>query len=79
MMGSIAGLRGLPQSPSYCASKAALHVYGQSLRAWLIRYQIHVNVICPGYIKTDMSDKLTGPKPFLISSEKAAKIIQKDY
>ncbi|HHF7368002.1 TPA: SDR family NAD(P)-dependent oxidoreductase [Legionella bozemanae] len=77
MMGSIAGLRGLPQSPSYCASKAALHVYGQSLRAWLIRYQIHVNVICPGYIKTDMSDKLTGPKPFLISSEKAAKIIQK--
>ncbi|AWN73936.1 SDR family NAD(P)-dependent oxidoreductase [Legionella anisa] len=77
MMSSIAGLRGLPQSPSYCASKAALHIYGQSLRAWLIRYQIHVNVICPGYIKTDMSDRLTGLKPFLMSSEKAAKMIQK--
>ncbi|KTD12089.1 polysaccharide biosynthesis dehydrogenase/reductase [Legionella gratiana] len=77
IMGSIAGLRGLPQSPSYCASKAALYIYGQSLRAWLIRYQIHVNVICPGYVKTDMSDRLTGLKPFLISSEKAAQIIQK--
>ncbi|KTD55206.1 polysaccharide biosynthesis dehydrogenase/reductase [Legionella sainthelensi] len=77
MMSSIAGLRGLPQSPSYCASKAALHIYGQSLRAWLIRYQIHVNVICPGYVKTDMSDRLTGLKPFLVPCEKAAKIIQK--
>ena len=77
MMSSIAGLRGLPQSPSYCASKAAIHMYGQSLRAWLIRYQIHVSVICPGYVKTDMSDKLSGLKPFLISSEKAAQIIQK--
>lgn len=76
MVSSLAALRGLPQSPSYCASKAALLVYGQSLRAWLGRYNVRVNVICPGYIKTDMSDCLTGPKPFLISSERAAKIIQ---
>lgn len=77
MMGSMAGLRGLPHSPSYCASKAALHVYGQSLGAWLSRYQVHVAVICPGYVKTEMSDRLTGFKPFLMSSEKAACIIQK--
>lgn len=77
IMSSMAGLRGLPQSPSYCASKAAIHMYGQSLRAWLSRYQVKVSVIFPGYIKTDMSDQLTGPKPFLISSETAAKIIQK--
>lgn len=77
IMGSIAGLRGLPQSPSYCASKAAVSIYGQSLRAWLSRYQIHVSVICPGYVKTDMSDRLSGFKPFIISSEKAARIIQK--
>ena len=77
LMSSLAGLRGLPQSPSYCASKAAVLVYGQSLRAWLSRYQIHVNVVCPGYVITDMSERLTGPKPFLISAEKAARIIQK--
>jgi short-subunit dehydrogenase len=77
LMGSMAGLRGLPQSPSYCASKAALHIYGQSLRAWLSRYHVGVSVICPGYVKTQMSDRLTGFKPFLISSEKAAHIIHK--
>ncbi len=77
IMSSLAGLRGLPHSPSYCASKASLYVYGQSLRSWLGRYHINVNVVCPGYVKTDMSDRLTGPKPFLISSEKAAILIQK--
>lgn len=77
IMSSIAGLRGLPQSPSYCASKAATYTYGQSLRAWLSRYKIQVNVICPGYVKTDMSDRLTGMKPFLMSREKAAKKIYK--
>lgn len=77
LMSSLAGLRGLPQSPSYCASKAALNVYGQSLRAWLARYGVNVNVVCPGYVKTDMSDALIGPKPFLISTKRAAKIIQK--
>ncbi len=77
IMSSLAGLRGLPQSPSYSASKAYLHVYAQSLRAWLKRYNIRVSVICPGYVNTDMSRKLSGPKPFLLSSEKAAQIIKK--
>jgi short-subunit dehydrogenase len=75
LMSSMAALRGLPHSPSYCASKAALNIYGQSLRAWLSRYHIQVSVIFPGYIKTAMSDRLQGPKPFLVSSERAARII----
>lgn len=77
LMGSIAGLRGLPQSPSYSASKAAVHIYGQALRAWLSRYHVKVNVIIPGYVKTEMSDRLTGPKPLRMSSAKVAKIIQR--
>ena len=76
LMSSLAGWRGMPQSPSYCASKAAVLMYGQSLRSWLARYHIKVTVISPGYIKTDMSDRLIGPKPFLISAEKAARLIQ---
>ncbi|WP_052403169.1 SDR family NAD(P)-dependent oxidoreductase [Legionella massiliensis] len=76
-MSSLAALRGLPQSPSYCASKAYLSIYAQSLRAWLKRYNIHVSVIYPGYVDTDMSRKLSGPKPLLLSSEKAAQVIKK--
>ena len=77
LMSSLAALRGLPQSPSYSASKAALRIYGQSLRSWLARYHIQVNVVCPGYIDTDMSKRLHGPKPFLVSCEKAVKIIRR--
>lgn len=77
IVSSIAGFRGLPQSPSYSASKAAIRIYGQSLRAWLSRYDVKVNVICPGFVKTDMSDPLTGPKPFLLTSEQAAKKIKR--
>jgi short-subunit dehydrogenase len=77
LVSSLAALRGLPQSPSYCASKAYVHIYAQSLRAWLKRYNIRVSVICPGYVDTDMSRKLTGPKPLLLSSDKAAQLIKK--
>lgn len=76
IISSLAAMRGLPQSPSYSATKAALRIYGESLRCWLAPQNIKINVICPGYVKTDMSTNLTGFKPFLISSEKAAKIIQ---
>jgi short-subunit dehydrogenase len=74
---SLAGFRGLPQSPSYCAAKGAIHIYGQALASWLKRYNINVSVIYPGYVKTDMSDRLSGPKPFMLSSEQAAELIQK--
>ncbi|MCA0403738.1 MAG: SDR family NAD(P)-dependent oxidoreductase [Proteobacteria bacterium] len=76
LIGSIAGLRGLPQSPVYCASKAAVHNYGQGLGARLRPYNVQVSVICPGFVKTAMSDKLKSPKPFLLSADKAAHIIK---
>lgn len=77
IVSSLAGFRGVPQSPSYCASKAALRVYGQALRAWLGRFNIKVSVICPGYVDTKMISSLHAPRPFMISSEKAALFIQR--
>ena len=77
IISSLAAYRGLPQSAAYCASKAAIKVYGESLRAYLAVYNIKVNVICPGFVKSAMSDSLQGPKPFMISAAKAAKIIKK--
>lgn len=77
LMSSLAAFRGLPQSPAYCASKAAIRIYGESLRALLRNEGIFVSVICPGFVQTAMSEQLHGPKPFLLTADEAAKIIRK--
>ena len=35
LISSLAGYFGLPVTPSYCASKAAVKAYGEALRGWL--------------------------------------------
>ena len=75
LISSLAGFRGLPSSPAYSASKAAVRVYGEALRGNLSKQGIKVNVICPGYVKTPMTDVNTFPMPLLMESEKCAKII----
>lgn len=69
---SVAGLRGLPGSGAYSASKAAAISYLESLRAELAGSGITVTTLCPGYIKTPMTDVNTFPMPFLIEVEDAA-------
>jgi len=76
IMSSLAGFRGLPSSPAYSASKSCVRVYGEALRGNLCSLGIKVNVICPGYIKTPMTDVNNFPMPFLMSAEKAAGIIK---
>ncbi len=76
IVSSLAGFRGLPSSPAYSASKAAVRVYGEGLRGNLAEYGIKVNVICPGYIKTPMTIINDYYMPFLMSAEKCAKIIK---
>lgn len=77
LVSSLAAFYGLPVTPSYCASKAALKSYGEALRGWLAHEGIKVNVIMPGYVKSAMCDGMPGPKPFLWSPEKAARYIAK--
>ncbi len=76
LISSIAGLRGLPYSPAYCASKAALIAYGEGLRAHLLKDGIDVALILPGFVDTPMAAHVTGPKPMMMSPERAAKIIR---
>jgi len=77
LMSSLAGFRGLPSSPAYSASKAAVRVYGEGLRGNLAKFGIAVNVICPGYVKTPMTNVNEFPMPFLLGVEKAAAIIRR--
>jgi len=75
LMASLAGFRGLPGCPAYSASKAAVRLYGEALRGDLASKGVEVSIICPGYIKTPMTDINTFPMPFLMSAEEAAQRI----
>ena len=72
---SIAGYHGLSACPSYSATKACLKAYGEGLRNNLKPYKIQVSTICPGFVKSRITDKNTCPMPFFMSAEKAAEII----
>ena len=76
LISSLAAYHGLPMTPSYCASKAALKAYGEGLRSWLAEEGIKVNVVMPGYVESAMCDDMPGPKPFLWGSDKAAHTIK---
>ncbi len=75
LMSSLAGFRGLPNAPAYCASKAAVRVYGEGLRGRLGQAGIRVSVICPGFIATPLTADNPFPMPFLMSAERAAERI----
>ena len=75
LMSSLAGIRGLPSAPAYSSSKAWVRFYGEGLRGWLAQYGIKVSVICPGYIKTPMTETNDFPMPFVMEADKAARII----
>jgi short-subunit dehydrogenase len=77
LIASLAALRGLPFSPGYCASKAAVSVYGEALRSWLAPEGIGVSVILPGFVETRLSDTVRGPKPLILPPECAAAIIRR--
>jgi NAD(P)-dependent dehydrogenase (short-subunit alcohol dehydrogenase family) len=66
-IGSAAGLRGLPGSSAYSASKAAVIALTQSLGDEVGPDGIRVNVICPGPIKTEMLDQ-SAVKDFVIQN-----------
>ncbi len=72
-IGSVAGVRGMPGHGAYCASKAAVISYCESLRGELRGSGVQVVTICPGYVKTPMTKNNNFPMPFLMESEDFAK------
>lgn len=75
IISSIAGYHGLPACPSYSASKACVKAWGAALRGQLKPLGINVNTICPGFVKSHITDQNTCPMPFFMSAEKAAAVI----
>ncbi len=75
-IGSVAGFRGLPGKGAYCASKAAVKTLMDAYRPTLRRHGIRVTTIHPGFVATDMNAKNRNPMPFIMSAEKAARLIR---
>lgn len=69
---SLAGYRGFPQSSTYCATKAALRVQLEGMRVELRPHGIYVTVVCPGFVKTPMTDRNKFYMPFLMEADVAA-------
>ncbi len=70
---SVAGFRGLPGAEAYSASKAAAISYLESLRVELHNTGIKVVTICPGYIRTAMTELNPYPMPFMLEADEAAR------
>lgn len=69
---SVAGVRGLPGSGAYSASKSAALKYLEALRVELRPAQVGVVTIAPGYIRTPMTEHNPYPMPFLMDASRFA-------
>ncbi|RAU21331.1 short-chain dehydrogenase [Paramagnetospirillum kuznetsovii] len=77
IMSSLAGFRGFPGAPAYCASKAAVRVWGEGLRAEMAGKGVGVSVICPGFVETPMTAVNNFRMPLLMQVDEAAAIIRR--
>ncbi len=72
---SVAGIRGLPGSGAYSASKAAAIAYLEALRGELRGSGIRVATVLPGYVETPMTEHNPYPMPFMLPADEAARRI----
>ena len=77
IVSSVAGYRGLPAAGAYCASKAALTSFAESLNFDMQMKNVRVSLVSPGFIKTPMTDQNDFPMPMIKSPEFAANEIYK--
>ena len=70
---SVAGIRGLPGSEAYCASKAAAISYLECLRVELGRDGIRVLTIAPGFVRTPLTARNPYAMPFLMDADDFAR------
>ncbi len=68
-VGSVAAIRGLPGHGAYCASKAGVVAYCESLRGELRGSGVGVVTLVPGYVDTPLTRHNTYPMPFLMAPE----------
>ena len=74
-MSSLSAYRGLSKSAAYCASKAAMSSFFESLRIDLRDSGVDVTIIHPGFIKTPLTTGRVAKLPYLMELDTAVKKI----
>ena len=69
---SLAAYRSLPGESAYCASKSAVNAYLDGLRMHLRGTGVGVTTVCPGFVKTPMTEMNTFHMPGLMTADVAA-------
>lgn len=75
-MASVAGYRAIPGSLSYSASKAAVMTFMEGLQMELEGTGVHAMTICPGFIRTPLTDKNEFSMPFLMECDEACQMMK---
>ncbi|WP_246856523.1 SDR family NAD(P)-dependent oxidoreductase [Acetobacter vaccinii] len=75
LIGSVAGMYELPFAASYSSSKAGLAFFAKAARLAWRQHGVSLTLIAPGFVNTAMSQRLEGPRPFLVSPRHAARVI----
>jgi short-subunit dehydrogenase len=71
MISSMSAVRGMPKTlTTYAATKAGVAHLAEGLRAELYGKPIKVTVLYPGYIASEMNEKIAKPNPMMASTEK---------
>lgn len=70
---SMGAYNGMPGSAGYCASKAGVNTFLKGLRIQLRGTGIDVTTVCPGFMRTPMTDVNTFHMPWLQESDVAAR------
>lgn len=76
IMSSLAGFLAAPGAVPYSSSKHFARAYAEELRGRLAPEGIKVSAICPGFVVSRMTARNKFPMPFLMETEKAARIIR---
>lgn len=77
LMSSLAALQPIGDTAAYSASKAGILAWGEALGDFLAPDNVGVSVVCPGFVTSDMSARVSGPKPFEMSADAAAALIRR--
>jgi NAD(P)-dependent dehydrogenase (short-subunit alcohol dehydrogenase family) len=77
LVSSVAGYRGLPKGAAYSPSKAAVIALAESLQPDLVRHNVTVSIINPGFVDTPMTRVNKFPMPGLLTVEDASQRIVK--